>query len=79
MNYWKKNKNMQNQINKLNTNVLSQKQTIQDLTLKINLRDQIIFKLKTVAKNMDKYRHLYLKKNIKKLFKNKFYIMGMEN
>ena len=51
MNYWKKNKNMQNQINKLNTNVLSQKQTIQDLTLKINLRDQIIFKLKTQCNN----------------------------
>lgn len=42
---------MQEQINKLNTNVLSQKQTIQDLTLKINLRDQMIFKLKTQSNN----------------------------
>ncbi len=38
-----KNKNIQEQINKLNTNVLSQKQTIQDLTLKINLISQINF------------------------------------
>ena len=46
-----KNKNMQGQINKLSTNVLSQKQTIEDLTLKINFKDQIISKLKTQRNN----------------------------
>ena len=44
---------------------------------KDSISNQIIYiKIpNTVAKNMDKYRHLYLKKNIKKLFKNKFYII----
>ena len=46
-----KNKNMQEQINKLNTNVLSQKQTIEDITNKINVKDQIIYKLKTQRNN----------------------------
>ena len=45
------NKNMQNQLNKLQIDNEHYKQTIEDLTIKINSKDILIFKLKKICNN----------------------------